>query len=121
MVPSNDLDSVDAVCWTLQHTEILVGNLEPGVLWDNYGLVANIIVSAPSLQFLFLSNYLQPFTNDFPQADIHELIVPNLLHQLIKGVFKDDIDHLVSWVGQYLESTYGKPRANKILADIDCR
>jgi hypothetical protein len=42
----------------------------------------------------------QPFTHNFPCADIHELLAPDLLHQVIKGIFKD---HLVLWVGLYLE------------------
>jgi hypothetical protein len=58
----------------------------------------------------------QPFTNDFPRADIHELLAPDLLHQVIKGTFKD---HLVDWVKTYLNKTHGKSRANEILDDID--
>ncbi|KAG1889253.1 hypothetical protein F4604DRAFT_1915123 [Suillus subluteus] len=45
---------------------------------DEFGIIGDLI----------------PFTNDFPQADIHELLSFNLLHQLIKGAFKD---HLVDW------------------------
>jgi hypothetical protein len=60
----------------------------------------------------------QPFTNSFPRADIHELLSPDILHQLIKGTFKD---HLVTWVGQYLTAEYGKTRAKEILDDIDQR
>lgn len=58
----------------------------------------------------------QPFTNDFPWADIHKLLLPNLLHQLIKGTFKD---HLVTWVKEYLVQTHGQAHANEILDDID--
>ena len=58
----------------------------------------------------------QPFTNDFPCADIHQLIAPDLLHQLIKGTFKD---HLISWVGKYIINTHGQARVNQILDDID--
>ncbi|KAI6101116.1 hypothetical protein EDD16DRAFT_1716689 [Pisolithus croceorrhizus] len=36
---------------------------------------------------------------------------------LIKGGFKD---HLVEWVGKYLELMYGKAGAKEQLADIDC-
>ncbi|KAF8274732.1 hypothetical protein EI94DRAFT_1768565 [Lactarius quietus] len=36
----------------------------------------------------------------FPRANIHELLLPELLHQVIKGTFKD---HLVNWVMEYLE------------------
>lgn len=61
---------------------------------------------------------LQPFTDDFPRADILELLSPDLLHQLIKGTFKD---HLVTWVGEYLTLTHGEARAKGILDDIDQR
>ncbi|PSR77223.1 hypothetical protein PHLCEN_2v8003, partial [Hermanssonia centrifuga] len=59
-----------------------------------------------------------PFTNNFPRTDIHELIAPDLLHQIIKGTFKD---HLVTWVGEYLTITHGKVAGNAILDDIDRR
>lgn len=63
---------------------------------------------------------LQPFTNDFPRADIHELLSPDLLHQVIKGGFKD---HLVSWVEDYLKIKYPrqKKKVARIMADIDAR
>jgi hypothetical protein len=63
-------------------------------------------------------SYEQPFTNDFPRADIHELLSPDILHQLIKGAFKD---HLVTWIQEYLVVKHGKTRANEILDDIDHR
>ncbi|KAH9979853.1 hypothetical protein BGW80DRAFT_1556544 [Lactifluus volemus] len=59
-----------------------------------------------------------PFTNDFPRADIHELLSPDLLHQVIKGTFKD---HLVTWVEQYLVIAHCRKRANDIMDDIDHR
>lgn len=55
---------------------------------------------------------------NFPCADIYELITPDLLHQLVKGMFKD---HLVDWVSEYLTLRYGPSRGQKILDDIDAR
>ncbi|KAI9455985.1 hypothetical protein HD554DRAFT_2207366 [Boletus coccyginus] len=72
------------------------------VLWDDYGIVGDV----------------EPFTAHFPRVDIHELITPDLLHQLIKGMFKD---HLVSWVNNYLKHTYPKQQAMEIIAKIDRR
>lgn len=46
------------------------------------------------------------------------MLSPNLLHQLIKGTFKD---HLVEWIGEYLVLEHGEARANEILDDIDRR
>ncbi|KAH9947072.1 hypothetical protein B0H21DRAFT_778807 [Amylocystis lapponica] len=57
-----------------------------------------------------------PYTDHFPRADIHELITPDLLHQLIKGTFKD---HLVTWVEQYLHTVHSKANAQRIMDDID--
>jgi hypothetical protein len=64
------------------------------------------------------SYFYQPFTNDFPRADIHEMLSPDLLHQVIKGTFKD---HLVMWVEEYLVLTHGQVQANVIMTDIDRR
>jgi hypothetical protein len=61
--------------------------------------------------------HLQPFTNDFPRADIHEMMSPDLLHQVIKGTFKD---HLVSWVEAYIALKYGRD-AEEVLRIIDRR
>ena len=88
--------------------------------WEDWGIVADSVVraSSPRLRIarsLLLRN-LQPFTNDFPHSDsIHELIAPDILHQLIKGAFKD---HFVTWVEQFVKSL---PGGAEKLAQIDRR
>ncbi|KAJ7064481.1 hypothetical protein C8F01DRAFT_1209068 [Mycena amicta] len=69
---------------TQSHTEALFEALDHKRMWDEYGVISDVL----------------PFTWDFPRADIHEILSPDLLHQIIKGTFKD---HLVTWVGDYLE------------------
>ncbi|KAH9031198.1 hypothetical protein EDB85DRAFT_2074139 [Lactarius pseudohatsudake] len=59
-----------------------------------------------------------PFTNDFPRADIHESLSPDLLHQIIKGCFKD---HLVSWVGDYIKAAYGKHCSRRTRPHFICQ
>ncbi|KAF7303363.1 C2H2-type domain-containing protein [Mycena indigotica] len=71
-------------------------------LWDSYGMNIDVI----------------PFTQDFPRADIHEMLSPDLLHQMIKGTFKD---HLVTWVGEYLYLTHPPAVADGIMDEIDRR
>ncbi|KAK7436109.1 hypothetical protein VKT23_019311 [Stygiomarasmius scandens] len=71
-------------------------------LWDDYGVIDGIM----------------PFTYYFPRADIHELLSPDLLHQVIKGTFKD---HLVTWVFEWVDITYTKKEADRIKAEIDRR
>lgn len=86
-------------------------------LWDDYG-----VVNIRFVLYLFLLHFFinistpQPFTMHFPQANIHEMMSPDLLHQVIKGAFKD---HIIEWIQQWLVKTHGEVHANKILEDID--
>ncbi|KAI6094812.1 hypothetical protein F5141DRAFT_1191608 [Pisolithus sp. B1] len=62
-----------------------------------------------------LACIVQGWCPNFPHANIHELIAPDILHQIIEGTFKD---HLVSWVETYLKKHYKNDFA-AVLADID--
>ena len=116
--PANGLDAHHHVRHSQAHTELLVKAFELGTLWDEYGLVGDIIVCV-LLPRLSKSNIIfKPFTSTFPRVDIHELLAPDLLHQLIKGVFKD---HLVTWVNDYITAEYPASEVQKILDDIDQR
>ncbi|KDQ57677.1 hypothetical protein JAAARDRAFT_130158, partial [Jaapia argillacea MUCL 33604] len=109
----NDLDAA-AGRRSTHHTQTIIEGFDPGRLWDEYSVITDIVVRYR----LLICQYYQPFTEGFPQADIYELLLPDLLHQVIKGTFKD---HLVSWVGDYLKLCHSETRANQILDDIDHR
>lgn len=113
-----DLDG-DGVSRTRHDTDLKVTGLPGDILWDDYGIIADCVVSNRiSLRKRLLTANTQPFTNDFPRADIHELIAPDLLHQVIKGTFKD---HIVEWVNDYIIEAHGETRGLRIIADIDRR
>ncbi|KAH6868892.1 hypothetical protein BKA70DRAFT_1211207 [Coprinopsis sp. MPI-PUGE-AT-0042] len=98
----HDLDNPDARRRTRDKTDTLIQVYDTSILWADYGIRDDIVL----------------FTDGFPRADIHELMAPDLLHQVIKGTFKD---HLVTWVMEYIEHTHGEAKALEIIADIDRR
>ncbi|KAF8869899.1 hypothetical protein CPB85DRAFT_1446504 [Mucidula mucida] len=85
-------------------TDTLIAELadDRRTLWDNYGVDANV----------------KPFTASFPRADIYEIIMSDILHQVVKGTFKD---HLVEWIQEYLVLTHGKDEAGRIMNDVNRR
>ncbi|KIJ58132.1 hypothetical protein HYDPIDRAFT_171393 [Hydnomerulius pinastri MD-312] len=87
---------------TREFTDLLCGTLTSDELWDSYGIDDDIV----------------PFTNNFPRADIYTMLSPDLLHQVIKGTFKD---HLVAWTCSYILDSYGDARGNEVLDDINKR
>ncbi|KAJ6595383.1 hypothetical protein B0H10DRAFT_2179268 [Mycena sp. CBHHK59/15] len=99
--PATDLDQ-PSVSRSHEHTDALMEGCTLKELWDDFGIVGDLV----------------PFTTGFPRADIHELISMDLLHQVIKGTFKD---HIVDWVEEYICAEHEKPEADRILADIDRR
>ncbi|KAG2016559.1 hypothetical protein CC2G_009715 [Coprinopsis cinerea AmutBmut pab1-1] len=99
----DDLDNdKDAFLRTHEWTQTMIDGFEAQEVWDAYGIIPDVT----------------PFTQSFPRANIHELLAPDLLHQIIKGTFKD---HLISWIGDYLVKEYGEAMANTIWDDIDRR
>ncbi|KAI0245200.1 hypothetical protein BJV78DRAFT_1277494 [Lactifluus subvellereus] len=98
----DNLDAGGACLRSQRKTDFLINNWDPGTLWTDFGVRADIV----------------PFTYGFPRADIHELLSPDLLHQVIKGTFKD---HIVMWVNEYLLELHGKAHGQEIIADIDHR
>ncbi|KAJ7648793.1 hypothetical protein DFH06DRAFT_1423544, partial [Mycena polygramma] len=98
----NDLDGDIAGRRTNALTDALLGEFDEDILWDEYGIDKDIV----------------PFTRDFPRADIYEMLSSDLLHQVIKGSFKD---HLVTWVGEYLYLVHSKAEADSIMDEIDRR
>ena len=71
--------------------------------------------STITMQFILILKNYKPFTASFPQANIHELIAPDLLHQIIKGVFKD---HIVTWVVEWMGL---QPNGKRIIVEMDRR
>ncbi|KAG1855266.1 hypothetical protein F4604DRAFT_1883246 [Suillus subluteus] len=96
----DNLDSGEGGLRSREVVDTLCEEVDSGVLWHEWGVISDVI----------------PFTNDFACADIHQLLAPDILHQVIKGAFKD---HLVAWVEKYLEKEHGKTCAKEILDDID--
>ncbi|KAI0732760.1 hypothetical protein C8Q72DRAFT_773966, partial [Fomitopsis betulina] len=95
----NDLDArVNQGRQTEEFTEALVNMLDERTLWQDYGIVKDV----------------KPYTNDFPRADIHELLSGDILHQIIKPVK----DHLIDWTQVLLEITYGEALVKVILDEL---
>ncbi|KAJ7232104.1 hypothetical protein C8J57DRAFT_1533270 [Mycena rebaudengoi] len=89
----DNLDGEGARLCAETKTEFLITIFDPGTLWNNFGIRSDVVM------------------------DIHELLSSDLLHQVIKGAFKD---HLISWVNKYLHLEHGKKCTLEIIQDIDC-
>ncbi|KAG7086185.1 hypothetical protein E1B28_002146 [Marasmius oreades] len=105
MARPEDLDAVDsngnrAISRTREYRQAFVTG-DRRKVWRDFGQRTDVA----------------PFTDQFPCADIHVLLTPDLLHQIIKGSFKD---HIVTWICNYILEAYGK-NSLLILKDIDRR
>ena len=87
-------------------------------LWKIYGIVSGVKVRLSFEAPMHSINWIKPYTAAFPRADIHEIIAPDILHQVIKGAFKD---HLVTWVETYFKITWGTTKAKKLMDELDRR
>ncbi|KAG2107505.1 uncharacterized protein F5147DRAFT_653356 [Suillus discolor] len=105
-----DLDHLVSGWRSHQHTKALMRGYSANELKNGWGILSGILSLGVKS--------MQPFTAYFPRADIHDLLAPDILHQIIKGTFKD---HIVDWIGQYLIIIHGEAGAERIWADIDCR
>ncbi|KAF6746939.1 hypothetical protein DFP72DRAFT_1150192, partial [Ephemerocybe angulata] len=106
--PASDLDELQvtedserAVQRSHEHTEAIrrTWNGDVKKMWDGYGMIGDVV----------------PFTAYFPRANIHDLLSPDLLHQIIKGTFKD---HLVSWIVEWMEK---QEDGKKLVTEMDRR
>ncbi|EIW82007.1 hypothetical protein CONPUDRAFT_152895 [Coniophora puteana RWD-64-598 SS2] len=93
-------DDPDARRRTCDKTDHYCARLDTNALWTKYGIRQDY----------------RPFMHHFPRADIHELLSPDLLHQVIKGTFKD---HIVAWVNAYLKIVHGETQGSAIIDEID--
>jgi hypothetical protein len=92
---------------------------DPDLMWDAFGIAPGVTVILKTIQSIFDAySTLQPFTDYFPRADIHELISPDILHQVIKGTFKD---HLVEWVLNYIKTHHSAHEAHIQIDELDRR
>ena len=66
-MPASDLDAPRQVRRSQAHTELLVERFELGILWEEYGLVGNIIVRKSTIYctawFTFLSGSRSPLVS----------------------------------------------------------
>ncbi|KAF8274535.1 hypothetical protein EI94DRAFT_1768740 [Lactarius quietus] len=82
-----------------EKTDLLIKTYDSHILWDDFARTA--------FHMLFS-------THRHPQTTC--AAVPDLLHQIIKGVFKG---HLIEWVLSYLKLTHGAKYSLEIIKDID--
>jgi hypothetical protein len=115
--PSN-LDDSNARLRTHEKTDFIIKCFDPGIVWREHGIRSDVVVCCFTVWICSLTHRSKPFTYNFPRANIHELLSPDLLHQLIKGTFKD---HIVSWVNEYIEQTYPGQPGLDIIQEIDRR
>lgn len=123
LAKNKDLDHGDHPERTCAFNNILSETFGATTLHEEFGIHGDTVVRSSTsyiVQCVYTNTRCwQLFTDDFPRADIHEMIAPDLLHQVIKGTFKD---HLVTWVGEYLKKTKGsESAANAVIDEIDRR
>jgi hypothetical protein len=117
--PNHDLSSINESRFR-KITELLMRNFDDDVLWDVLGFDSGVtvcLICDLCIYEIFISAR-QPYTSQFSRAHIYEPLSHDILHQFIKGTFKN---HLVTWIEDYLKLTHPANGAKRIVNDIDMR
>ncbi|KAL0572526.1 hypothetical protein V5O48_009441 [Marasmius crinis-equi] len=97
----DNLDDPNSFIRKKEWADAMIEAYDGVLVWNAYGIVSDVVL----------------FTNYFLRADIHLLLTPNLLHQIIKGTFKD---HLVDWINEHIIATHGDKDGKKVIDDTNC-
>jgi hypothetical protein len=119
MADHEDLDGVGEAR-SQSHREQVLEDHALDDVWDMFGIVGDLKVCSVTVKRSYYAHLttVQPFTDYFPRADIYVMIAFDILHQLIKGTFKD---HLITWVEDYLKEEHGEAGYATVMDDIDLR
>jgi hypothetical protein len=85
----------------------------PGIILGSFVMFWYVGIEVSSSE---LADIDKPFTASFPCANIHKLLALDLLHQIIKGTFKD---HLIKWITLFINTNFDK--SSEVLTELDCR
>ena len=98
--PAEDLDSSRYPSHSKEHTELISAEFELGQLWDEYGLVGDIVVSMHTIIWHFKLMYCLAIYKQLPMSWYSRTSITWLTtstHQrLLQGSFSN-VDHQIHW------------------------